>query len=162
LSKGNLLIKNPYELLLEVDSWIGFHEQFIHASSNKLPNTKEKNILLSALMAMGTNIGLTKMAEATPGISYRQMANVSQWRMYPDAMNRAQAILVNFHHQRSLSTYWGDGTTSSSDCMRMRVRVSSLHADANPYYGSGKGATIYRFVRILVCSFIIDMYLKND
>uniref|UniRef100_UPI001F1F69EE Tn3 family transposase n=1 Tax=Cytobacillus firmus TaxID=1399 RepID=UPI001F1F69EE len=38
------------DLLLEVASWTGFHEQFIHASSNKLPNTEEKNILLSALI----------------------------------------------------------------------------------------------------------------
>lgn len=149
------------DLLLEVASWTGFHEQFIHASSNKLPNTEEKNILLSALMAMGTNIGLTKMAEATPTISYRQMANVAQWRMYVDAMNRAQAILVNFHHQRSLSTYWGDGTTSSSDGMRMRVGVSSLHADANPHYGSGKGATIYRFVSDQFSSFYTKVINTN-
>jgi len=29
--------------------------------------------------------------------------------------------------------------------MRMQLGVSSLHADANPHYGTGKGATIYRF-----------------
>jgi hypothetical protein len=37
-------------------------------------------------MAMGTNIGLTKMAEATPSISYRQMANAAQWWLYEGAM----------------------------------------------------------------------------
>jgi len=30
--------------------------------------------------------------------------------------------------------------------MRVQVGVSSLYADANPHYGTGKGATIYRFV----------------
>ncbi len=30
--------------------------------------------------------------------------------------------------------------------MRVQVGVSSLHAEANPHYSSGKGATIYRFV----------------
>lgn len=35
-----------------------------------------KTIALAALMAMGTNIGLTKLADATPGISYHQMANL--------------------------------------------------------------------------------------
>jgi TnpA family transposase len=98
------------------------------------------------LMAMRTNIGLAKMAEATPSISYRQMANAAQWRLYEDAMNKAQAVLVNFHHKLALSTHWGDGTTSSSDGMRVQIGVSSLHADANPHYGSGKRATIYRFV----------------
>lgn len=51
---------------------------------------------MATLMAMGTNIGLTKMAEATPDISYRQMANVMQWRLHEDAMTRAQATLVNY------------------------------------------------------------------
>lgn len=51
--------------------------------------------------------------------------------MYEDAMNKAQAVLVNFHHKLQLSSYWGDGTTSSSDGMRKQLSVSSLHADAN-------------------------------
>ncbi len=135
------------DLLMEVANWTNFHEQFIHASSNRPPNEEETSILMATLMAMGTNIGLTKMAEATPGISYRQMANnTAQWRLYEDAMNKAQAVLVNFHHQLALPSYWGDGTTSSSDGMRMQISVSALHADANPHYGTGKGATIYRFV----------------
>ncbi|GIN96005.1 hypothetical protein J6TS1_18750 [Siminovitchia terrae] len=27
----------------------------------------------------------------------------------------------------------------------MQLGVSSLHADTNPHYGTGKGATVYRF-----------------
>ena len=134
------------DLLMEVANWTNFHEQFIHASSNRIPTEEEAIILMATLMAMGTNIGLAKMAEATPGISYRQMANAAQWRLYEDAMNKAQAILVNFYHKLDLSTYWGDGTTASSDGIRVQIGVSALHADSNPHYGSGKGATIYRFV----------------
>lgn len=134
------------DLLMEVANWTKFHEQFIHATSNRAPNEEETTIIMATLMAMGTNIGLTKMAEATPSISYRQMANAAQWRLYEDAMNKAQAVLVNFHHKLSLPSYWGDGTTSSSDGMRVQIGVSALHADANPHYGTGKGATIYRFV----------------
>ncbi|WP_223070438.1 Tn3 family transposase [Paenibacillus caui] len=134
------------DLLMEVANWTNFHEQFIHASSNRAPNEEETTIIMATLMAMGTNIGLTKMAEATPSISYRQMANTAQWRLYEDAMNKAQAVLVNFHHKLALPSYWGNGTTSSSDGMRVQIGVSSLHADANPHYGTGKGATIYRFV----------------
>lgn len=78
---------------------------------------------MATLMAMETNIGLTKMAEAMPSISYRQMANAAQGRLYEDAINKAQAILVNFHHKLALSTYWGDGTTSSSDGMRVQIGV---------------------------------------
>lgn len=121
----------------------------------------KKTIALAALMAMGTNIGLTKLADATPGISYHQMANASQWRMHEDARNRAQAILVNFHHRRSLVSYWGNGSTSSSDGMRVQVEVSSLSADPNPHYGSGKEATIYRFVSDQYSSFYSKVINTN-
>jgi TnpA family transposase len=125
------------DLLMDVAHITGFHEQFIHASNNRKPDKEEMIIIMAALLGMGTNIGLSKMAEATRGLTYKQLANVAQWRMYEDAMNKAQAVLVNFHHKLQLSSYWGDGTTSSSDGMRMQLGVSSLHADANPHYGTG-------------------------
>lgn len=149
------------DLLMDVANWTGFDEMFVHASTGRPPKAEERTIVMATLMAMGTNIGLTKMAEATPGISYHQMANVAQWRMYEDAMNRAQATLVNFHHKLALASYWGDGSTSSSDGMRVQVGVSALHADANPHYGSGKGTTIYRFVSDQFSSFYTKVINTN-
>lgn len=149
------------DLLIEVANWTKFHEQFIHASTNRPPNDEETKVLMATIMAMGTNIGLTKMAEATPDISYRQMANAAQWRLYEDAMNKAQAVLVSYHHKLSLPSYWGDGTTSSSDGMRVQIGVAALHADANPHYGTGKGATIYRFVSDQFSSFYTKVINTN-
>lgn len=146
---------------MEVAEWTGFEEAFIHASSNQSPKGEEKSVVMAALMAMGTNIGLTKMTEATPDISYRQMANVMQWRLHEDAMTRAQATLVNYQHHLSLTPYWGDGTTSSSDGMRVPVGVSSLHADSNPHYGTGKGTTIYRFTSDQFSSFYAKVINTN-
>jgi TnpA family transposase len=149
------------DLLVEVSNWTKFDEQFTHASNGRKPKENEKEIVMATLIAMGTNIGLAKMADATPGISYHQMANVAQWRMYDDALNKAQATLVNFHHKLALPSYWGDGTTSSSDGMRVQIGVSSIHADANPHYGSGKGATIYRFLSDQFSSFYTKVINTN-
>jgi TnpA family transposase len=149
------------DLLMEVAEWTGFEKSFVHASSNQSPKGEGKSVVMAALMAMGTNIGLTKMAEATPDISYRQMANVMQWRLHEDAMTRAQATLVNYQHRLSLTSYWGDGTTSSSDGMRVPVGVSSLHADSNPHYGTGKGTTIYRFTSDQFTSFYAKVINTN-
>ncbi|MBG9657128.1 Tn3 family transposase [Cytobacillus firmus] len=150
------------DLLMDVAHITGFHEQFTHASNNRKPDKEETIIIMAALLGMGMNIGLSKMAEATPGLTYKQLANVSQWRMYEDAMNKAQAVLVNFHHKLQLSSYWGDGTTSSSDGMRMQLGVSSLHADANPHYGTGKGATIYRFTSDQFSSYYTKIIHTNS
>jgi TnpA family transposase len=116
---------------------------------------------MAAIMAMGTNIGLTKMAESAPDISYRQMAHAVQWRLHEDVMSKAKAALVNYQHKLPISYYWGNGTTSSSDGMRVRIGVSALNADANPHYGTGKGATVYRFVSDQFSSFYTDMIPTN-
>ena len=149
------------DLLIEVSNWTGFDEHLTHASHNRPPKGEEKTIVMATLMAMGTNIGLTKMAEASPGLSYHQLANASQWRLHDDALSKSQATLVNFQHNLALSQYWGDGSTSSSDGMRVQVGVSSLHADANPHYGTGKGATIYRFTSDQFSSFYTKIINTN-
>jgi len=153
-------VKLP-DLLIEVARWTNFDKNFIHASTGNMAKGEEKAIIMAALMAMGTNIGLVKMSDSTPGITYRQMANTAQWRMYDDAMKRAQASLVNYQHKQFLSSYWGDGSTSSSDGMRVQVGVSSLHAEHNPHYGSEKGTTMYRFVSDQFSSFYTKVINTN-
>ncbi len=153
-------IKLP-ELLLEVSHWSQFDKYFTHASSNHSVNSKEKAIVMATLMGMGTNIGLLKMSESTPGISYYQMANTSQWRMYEDAMKKAQACLVNYQHQCQLPLFWGDGTTSSSDGMRVQIGVSALNSEFNPHYGSKQGATMYRFTSDQYTTFWVNIISSN-
>ena len=61
---------------------------------SKKPDTEDTILIMAALLGMGTNIGLSKMADATPGITYKQLSSVSQWQMYDDTMSRAQTVLV--------------------------------------------------------------------
>ena len=149
------------DLLMEVNHWTGFTENMTHASSGHKPKGAEIKVLLATIMAMGTNVGLTKMADATPEFTYKQLINTAQWRMYDDSLSRAQATLVNFHHKLSLPNYWGDGTTSSSDGMRVQVSVSSAYADYNPHFGHQKGTTLYRFVSDQYSTFGIDVIPSN-
>ncbi|GIN96006.1 hypothetical protein J6TS1_18760 [Siminovitchia terrae] len=78
------------DLLMDVAYITGFHEQSTRASNNRKPNGEETIIIMAALLGMGMNIGLSKMAETTLGLTYKQLANVSQWRMYEDTMNKAK------------------------------------------------------------------------
>lgn len=50
------------ELLLEVDRWTGFTRHFSHLKNGDL--AADNNLLLTAILADGINLGLTKMAEA--------------------------------------------------------------------------------------------------
>lgn len=150
------------DLLMDVAKITGFHEQLTHASNNKKPDEEETIVIMAALLGMGTNIGLSKMADATPGITYKQLSNVSQWRMHEDALTRAQTVLVNFQNKLKLTEHWGEGTTSSSDGMRMKLGVSSLYADSNPHYGTGKGTTIYRFTSDKFSSYYTKIIHTNS
>lgn len=56
--------------------------------------------------------------------------------------NRGLRLFSNSLYVKALI---GEKAQCPSDGMRMQLGVSSLYADANPHYGTGKGATIYRF-----------------
>src|SRR5574344_1639442 len=60
------------ELLLEVDEWTGFTRHFTHLKSGDL--AKDKNLLLTTILADAINLGLTKMAESCPGTTYAKLA----------------------------------------------------------------------------------------
>lgn len=97
-------IKLP-DLLLEVSKWTNFDRNFIHASTGYFAKGQEKRTLMATLMAIGANVGVSKMSNSTLGISYKQIANAAQWRLYDDAMKKAQASLVNYHHKLFLSNF---------------------------------------------------------
>ncbi|URZ18494.1 hypothetical protein CLFE_045820 (plasmid) [Clostridium felsineum DSM 794] len=48
------------DLLLEVSKQTGFDKNFLHASTCYAAKGEEKTILMASLMAIGTNIGLSK------------------------------------------------------------------------------------------------------
>jgi hypothetical protein len=65
----NLRITN---LLAEVDRWTGFSGAFTHLHSGA--PAEDRRVVLTAVLADATNLGLTRMAEACSLASYRQLA----------------------------------------------------------------------------------------
>ena len=58
-----------------------------------------------------------------------------------DTLKNASAEIVNRHHELPLSALHGDGTLSSSDAQRFKIRASSLLASYYPRY-LGAAATL--------------------
>lgn len=129
------------DLLLEVDAWTGFLRHFTHLTSKDAPVGTQKLELVAALMGM--NLGLEKMAESCP-YTYRQLSWSVDWHVREETLLAALASLDNFVLSAPLSSAWGDGTTSSSDGMRMRVGVNAANAEYNAkYFGFGRGTNMY-------------------
>jgi TnpA family transposase len=100
--------------------------------------------LFAALLADGINLGLSKMADACPGITYEQLAWVADWYIREETYSKAQAELVDFHHAHPFSIYFGDGTTSSSDGQDFRAGYQARSsAQVNTHYGSDPRIKLY-------------------
>ena len=86
---------------------------------------------------------------------------MANWRLYDDTLKRVQATLVNYQHHLPLAKAWGDGSTSSSDGMRVICGVRSLLASHNPHYGSALGVTMYRHTSDEYSAFYVNVINTN-
>lgn len=152
---------NLVELLIEVNNWTGFMDEFIHEATKDSANKEELEVLFSTLMAMGLNIRFQDMEKSTH-ITSAQMANAKQWRMSPESFKRAQSVLINKQITCPFSEFWGDGSKASSDGLRMQLGVSSIHSDFNPHYGNKKGTTIYRHTADKYISHYVEVIATNQ
>jgi TnpA family transposase len=100
-------------LLAEVDRWTDFGGAFTHLHSGAPAD--DRRVVLTAVLADATNLGLTRMAEACSLASYRQLAWTAAWHLREETYRRALAILVNAQHRQPLAALFGAADVSSSD-----------------------------------------------
>jgi TnpA family transposase len=133
------------DLLTEVDSWCDFGRHFAHLRSGDA--VPDRSLLLTAILADGINLGLSRMAEACPGIALSTLSRISTWHIRDETYAKALAEAVNHHHSLEFSAHWGDGSTSSSDGQRFKAGgVGEARGDVNARYGNDPGVTFYTHV----------------
>jgi hypothetical protein len=81
------------DLLLEVDRWTRFTDDFTHLK--KTEPAKDRALLLTVILADAINLGLNKMAEACPGTSIAKLSWLSAWHIRDETYSKARAALVN-------------------------------------------------------------------
>jgi TnpA family transposase len=130
------------ELLEEVDRWTGFSDAFTHLKTG-LP-ASDKQTLLTALLADGTNMGLKRMAEACRGASFWQLARTVDWHVREETYVRATARLIDAQRALPLAALWGDGRMSSSDGQFFQAGGrGAAPSEINARYGSEPGVSFY-------------------
>ena len=101
------------------DRWTGFSCAFIHLPTG-LPAT-DPRVVLTAVLADATNLGLTRMADACSVASYRKLAWTAGWHLREDTYRQALAILVNAQQRHPLAALFGAADVSSSDGQHFRT-----------------------------------------
>jgi TnpA family transposase len=130
------------ELLIEVAERTGFLAAFRDIRSGK--EHDKPHAVLAAILADGTNLGLERMANASQGVTYAQLAWTQNWYISPENYEAALTQIVREHHRLPFARNWGEGTSASSDGQFFRTgRNRSGAAEINAKYGHEPGIKIY-------------------
>lgn len=147
-------------LLQEVDEWISFSDSFTHLKTRNIAENKQ--LLLSVILADAINLGLSKMAEATPDTTYSKLASIQGWHIRQETYKDAQAQLTNAIHEQPITKYWGDGSSSSSDGQRFKTGgINQLSANINPKYGNDPGMIYYSHTSDKYAPFSMQLITSN-
>ncbi|MGB0067237.1 MAG: transposase, partial [Isosphaeraceae bacterium] len=131
------------ELLIEVDGWTHFSDDFEHAGGTEPRSRELRRHLYAAVLAQACNLGPTRMARISD-LTYQKLARCTNWYFRDETLKAATTRLVNFQYHQPLSRSWGGGTLSLSDGQRFPVSGKVRMATALPrYFGYGKGVTFY-------------------
>ena len=132
------------ELLAEVARRTGFLCAFPELRSGRAhPNSQA---VLAAILADATNLGVERMANASQGITYAQLAWTHGWYISEENYAAALRHLVDAQAALPLARLWGDGTTSSSDGQFFRSGRRGAAGSVNARYGTEPGQRIYAHV----------------
>ena len=132
-------------VLAEVDRWTGFSAAFTHLHTG-LP-ADDPRVVLTAVLADATNLGLTRMAEACSVASYRQLAWTAGWHLREDTYRQALAILVNAQHSQPIAALFGAPDISSSDGQGFPTSGRGEAVGAiNAHYGREASSLFYTHI----------------
>jgi hypothetical protein len=108
-------------VLAEVDRWTGFSSAFTHLHTGRPAD--DPRIVLTAMLADATNLGLTRMAEACTVASYRQLAWIDAWHLREETYRGGLAILTAAQQRQPLAALFGAPDVSSSDGQHFHRRA---------------------------------------
>jgi TnpA family transposase len=134
-------------LVLEVDRWTGFLDDFVPIGrAGRVRDVRRS--LCALLVAEACNLGMEPVIDATdPALRRDRLRWVRDQYIRARTLRSANATLVARQLEEPLPRLWGDGFVASADGMRLVAGKPTLHAGENPrYFGRGRGATWYNML----------------
>lgn len=149
------------ELIQDSAFWIKLTSEFPHIHTNELP--KDATYLYASILSDGTNLGLSRMCEASPNIDYNKLYWFYTHHMREENYTKALGIVADFQSKHPYSQYWGSGKTSSSDgqFFTTQGQTTSL-SKTSAKYGMSKGISIYTHVNDQYSPFYAQLISSSE
>ena len=133
------------DLLAEANIWTGFAHCFTHLRTGD--DVRHTPALLAAILGDGTNLGAKRMADASAGLSERQITWARLFHIRPETYKSALAAIINTHLAHPFARLWGSGSTSSSDGQFFRAAGrGAKRSDVNAHYSGDPGSKFYTWI----------------
>jgi len=130
------------EVMHEVSRATGFAAAFTNLRTGE--RCDNENALLATILADDSNLGLTRMAAASQGVTRDQLIWIADAYIRPETYKAALARIINAHHALPIAAIWGDGSTSSSDGQFFRsAKRGDAAGEVNARYGHDPGFSFY-------------------
>src|SRR5208282_4571048 len=92
----------------KIDAWTGFAQWFTHLRTGD--TVRLAPALLAAILGDATNLGAKRMADASAGVSERQIIWARLFHIRPETYKSALAVVINAHLAHPHAKLWGSGS----------------------------------------------------
>jgi TnpA family transposase len=136
------------DLLWFVAERTGFLDSFTHVLDRYLKYEADARCIFACIVAMGTNMGLWKMAE-TSGIAYQSLVAAARNYLRIETLRAANDLIVNAIATLPMFRHYDiqDELHSSSDGQRIETQIETINArHSSKYFGLKKGVSAYTLV----------------
>ncbi len=136
------------DLLWFVAEKTDFLSAFTHVLERYVKQEADPRLLLACLVAMGTNMGLEKMAEVS-GLSYASLLTTARNFLRAETLHVGNDVIVNATAALPMFNAYdlGDTKHSSSDGQRIETQTQTINARyARKYFALNKGVSAYTLV----------------
>ena len=136
------------ELLWFVAGKTGFLSSFTHVLDRYVKHESDPRELLACVVAMGTNMGLQKMADVS-GLSHAELQTAARNYLRMETLHSANDAICNAISALPVFQEYdiGDQRHSSSDGQRIETQIPTINARySSKYFGLKKGVSAYTLV----------------
>ena len=136
------------DLLRFVAEKSGFLSAFTHVLGRYVKQEADPRHILGCVVAMGTNMGLWKMAEVS-GLGYSALVTTARNFLRAETLHTGNDEIANTTAKQSMFDQYdiGDLKHSSSDGQRIETQIHTINARyGSKYFGLKKGVSAYTLV----------------